>query len=312
MPAHGSQQSRAYVAAHFALELDGNREVGLFKSVEGGGVKTDLIKYQLAGDHKTYLRLGKPKYEDIKVQVGMAMSEPFYNWVSSFFSGLPDRKNGAIVAGDFHYKERARREFFDAMISEVVFPKLDGADKNPCYMGVTISPERLEYKKPGGQTIRQAERTGQQKLWAACNFRFELKGFEDATRRVTKVDSFTLKQKPIEHWVGGARGPVKTPGRIEYPNVVFYLPESNAWPFVDYHQKRVIGGQNQAPARLEGQITTLDAEGNELFTVELAGCEIFNITHDKSDASSEEIKQVKVEICVERMAFTYMQIEIED
>ena len=31
--------NRAYAAAHFALELDKKDEVGLFRSLEGGGVK---------------------------------------------------------------------------------------------------------------------------------------------------------------------------------------------------------------------------------------------------------------------------------
>jgi phage tail-like protein len=301
-----SNQRRAYAAAHFALELDGKQDVGLFKSVEGGGVKTDLVKYQVGGDHKTSFRLGKPKFDDLKVQVGMAMSKPFYEWVSAFFRGKPERKSGAIVAADFYYKERARREFFEAMISEVVFPKLDGADKGGAYMGVTISPERLEYKQPSGAEIKQAERVDKQKLWAACNFGFTLKGFEQACQRVTKVDSFTIKQKPVEHWVGGSRTPVKTPGRIEYPNLVFYLPESESWALVDYHQKRTIRGGVQDPTRLDGQLTTYDNGGAELFTIDLLGCEIFAVTHDKSDASSEEIKQVKVEICVEEMSFAYL------
>ena len=32
-------ENRSYAAAHFALELDGKDNVGLFRSIEGGGVK---------------------------------------------------------------------------------------------------------------------------------------------------------------------------------------------------------------------------------------------------------------------------------
>lgn len=297
--------NRAYSAAHFALALDGNAAVGLFKSVEGGNIKTELIKYQNGAQHPTFLRLGKPKYDDIKVQVGMAMSAPFYQWIEKFFAGEPVRKTGAIIAADFYYRERARRDFDQAMITEVTFPKLDGGDKGAVYMGVTISPETITYAAGSGAAIVANDGFEKQKLWAACHFKFRLDGFEDACRRVTKVDSFTIKQKAIEYAQGGLRAPIKVPGRMEYPNLAFYVPEADAQPFVDYHTRRVINGELQADARMHGVITTHDNKGEDLFELEFWGSEIFAVTHDKSDASSEEIKQVKVELCIEKMKFTY-------
>jgi phage tail-like protein len=300
-----STGTRAYAAAHFALELDQKKDVGLFKSIEGGGMKTDLIKYQNGGQHPTFFRLGKPKYEDIKLQVGMAMSEPFFKWVESFFTGQPVRKTGAIVAADFYYKERARREFDQAMITEVAFPKLDGNDKGACYMNVTISPETVTYKPGSNQPITQPERARTQKLWAACNFDFSLDGFADSCHRVTKVDAFTIKQKPIEYNAGMQRAATKVPGRLEYPNITFYIPEADAEPFVAHHMKHTGAGTVQPDARLHGEINTYDNQGTRLFKLEFFGSDIFNITHDKSDASSEEMKQVKIELCVEKMTFEY-------
>ena len=38
---------RAYAAAHFALELHGiDQELGLFRSIEGGSVKAEVLTYQ--------------------------------------------------------------------------------------------------------------------------------------------------------------------------------------------------------------------------------------------------------------------------
>ena len=124
------QQTRAYAAAHFMLELHGIDKLGVFRSIEGGGIKADVMTYQNGGTYDRWRQLGKPKFEDIKLQVGMAMSEPFYDWIAEFFAGTASRKNGAIIAADFYYNERARREFSEAMIKELVFPKLDGQDKN--------------------------------------------------------------------------------------------------------------------------------------------------------------------------------------
>lgn len=307
-------QRPAYAAAHFGLQLDGSEDVGLVKSIEGGGVKTDLIKYQNGASHPTFLRVGRPKYEDIKVQVGMSMSKALYDWMEAFFAGNAMRKSGSIIAADFNMCARARRDFAEAMITELQFPKLDGNDKNACYMAVTISPETMDYKPGGGEKLKFDYRSRPQKLWAACNFDMVIDQFgADATKRVTKIDAFTIKQKPIEYAVGGLRAAAKMPGRVEYPNLVFYMPEADAQPFIDHHKKYVIDGTTQIETRLTGAIHIYDHRGGTpIFEVKFAGGEIFNIAHDKSDAASEEIKQVKLEMGIEKLEFVYPMQWIED
>src|SRR5690348_10960167 len=91
-----AKRNDAFAAAHFALELDTIKEVGLFRSVEGGSVKADVMTYQNGPNYDRYRQLGRPKYDDVKLQVGMAMSRPFYSWIESFFTGKPERHNGAI------------------------------------------------------------------------------------------------------------------------------------------------------------------------------------------------------------------------
>src|SRR5690606_34137857 len=156
-------------------------QVGLFRSIEGGSIKADVMTYQHGATYERWRQLGKPKFEDIKIQTGMSMSKAFYAWIESFFAGQPDRKNGAIVAADFDYKERARREFKEAMIKELTFPKLDGQDKNAAYMTVALAVEEIVFL-PGNQsrTVAEAAGTQNQKLWTSCNFGFNLDGFEDA------------------------------------------------------------------------------------------------------------------------------------
>jgi phage tail-like protein len=306
-----NEATRAYSAAHFALELDGKQDVGLFKAVEGGDVKMDLIKYQDGGNHApTLLRSGKPKYADIKVQVGMAMSRTFYDWITNFTRGNDDRRTGAIVAADFYFNERARREFAEAMITEVQFPKLDGNDKNACFMSVTLTPETVKYKPGTGNKIVQATGFDEQKLWAACNFDFVVDGFEAACRRVVKVDAFAIKMKPIDYQVGMRRETIKVMGRIEYPNLTFYIPEADAKAFTDYHQKTTANGELQADERLHGSINCYDNAQGLLFTVKYAGAEIFGVTHDKGDAASEDIKLAKIEMTVETMSFIYPAMEV--
>jgi phage tail-like protein len=309
MPA--TTENRAYAAAHFGLELDGSQSIGVFRSIEGGGVKTEVMTYQHGGGLERWRQLGKPKFEDIKVQVGMAMSKPFYDWIKFFFRGQPKRKTGAILAADFYYKERARREFAGAMINSLTFPKLEGQDKNAAYMTVGFAVEDIIFKKGSGAALPQPK-MNPQKLWTACNFRFELAGFDSSVRRCAKIDSFTVKQDLAEYHMGGQLGAVKTPTPIEFPNIAFYVPEADAQPLFDHFtNKNKIQHKHKgdAPSSLNGSITTLDNQGRELFSVQYTGADILSVTPDKSDSQTEEIKLVKVELYTEKMEFQYTGLD---
>lgn len=302
--------NRAYAAAHFGLELDGKDSVGLFRSIEGGGVRAEVMTYQNGTGYDRWRQLGKPKFEDIKLQVGMSMSQPFYQWLTDFMAGVPTRKTGAIVAADFYYKERARRNFKAAMIKELTFPKLDGGDKNPAYMTVAISVEDIEFLKGTGRRVDAPQGFEKQKLWTACNFRFKLDDYAAACNRVTKVDSFTVKQQIAEYHAGGYKAAIKTPTAVEFPNISFYVPEADAQPFFDHMAKRVgYGGKGPGEVRpaskMHGSLECFDNSEKTLFTLEYFGADILSVTPDKSDAMSEEIKQVKVELYTEKMKFKY-------
>jgi phage tail-like protein len=297
-------ENRNYAAAHFALELDGKDNVGLFRSIEGGGVKAEVMTYQNGANYERWRQLGKPKFEDIKLQVGMAMSEPFYTWISNFFTGDAARKSGAIVAADFYYKERARREFTAAMIKELTFPKLEGHDGTAVYMTVGLSVEGIVFKKGDGHALPQPDGFNKQKLWTARNFRFHVDGFEPACHRITKIDSFTIKQNVLEYHMGGAKAPTKTPSQIDWPTIAFYVPEADAHPFFKHVTKRMIKDGNM-PGRLHGMLQTYDNGKKDLFTLEFFNGDIISVTPDKSDAGTDEHKMVKVEMYTERMSFKY-------
>lgn len=295
--------TRAYAAAHFALELDPSGPVGLFRSIEGGSIKADVMTYQNGGIQDRWKQIGKPKFEDIKVQCGMAMGAPFLGWIKSFFSGEPERKHGAIVAADFYYQERARREFRGALIKEVTIPKLDGQDKNAAYLTVGFAVEDLEFKPGTGKKIEQQQGGfDTQKSWTSCNFLFELRGFETACKRTTKIDSFTIKQNILEYHSGGMRTPLKVPSsQVEYPNITFYVPESDAAPFHDHAMNRTVKGAT--PALFTGAIHVQDNALKDLFSLKLHNVDIVSVTPDRSESTSEEIKQVKIELSIEKIEF---------
>jgi phage tail-like protein len=299
-----SNGNRSYAAAHFAVELDGLSDIGMFRSVEGGGMKADVMTNQTGGSHVKFRQLGKPHFDDLKLTVGMAGSKPFYKWISEFFTGQGTRKSGSIIAADFYYQERARRTFSGALIKEVSFPKLDASDKSAAYMNVGISVENIEFKVGSGESIDQRLYTGQQRLWTSCNFRFSLSGFEDNCKRCSKVDAFTIRQTVIEHNVGGYRSPFKFPSQMDFPNLSFYVPEADAAPFYERATQGIRNGVSGK--QLHGQIEILDnGFENVLASVAFTNCDIVSVTPDRQDATTEDIKLVKVEIYSEMMSFDY-------
>jgi len=305
------KRNNAYSAAHFALEMDQNDNVGLFRSIEGGGVKADILSYQNGPNYDRWRQLGRPKFEDLKLQVGMAMSERFYKWIAKFFTGQPERHDGAIVAADFYYKERARREFTSGLIKELGFPKLEGQDKNAAYMTVSIAVEGIVFKKGDeGKTLGAPAGFENQKLWTANNFRLALDKFPTVTTRVTKIDAFTVKQNILEYHMGGVRAPSKTPSSIDFPPIVFYLPEADAQPLLDHFKQRVLDEKTTMPGRFNGSITTFDDSGADLFELKFMNADIASVTPDKHDSTTEEMKMVKVEMYTESMQFTYKRTNL--
>ena len=304
--------NRSYAAAHFAVEIDAmGGPVGLFRSVEGGGLRADVMTNQTGGSHVKFRQLGKPHYDDLKLQVGMAATQPFYKWISEFFTGKGTPKSGAIIAADFYYQERARRTFTGGLIKEIGFPKLDASDQGPAYMSVGVAVEDIQFQVGSGQKINQTDYTPNQKLWTACNFRFTLAGFEDYCTRVSKIDAFTIKQTVIEHHVGGYRAPFKFPSQIDFPNITFYIPEADAAPF--YKRATTAIAKGVSGKQLHGQIEVLDQSLNTtLASVAFTHCDVVSVTPDKQDASTEDIKQVKVEIYSEMMGFTYGAVGLGD
>ena len=297
--------SRPYSGAHFALTL-GTDDMGLIRSIEGGGIKADVMTSAYGGGSVDALQrtsqLGKFKFDDIKVQVGMGMSQPFYNWIAEFFVGKGTRRDGAIIAADFSYHERARREFKDALIKEITFPALSASDKNPAYMSVGIAAEQIAFVAGDGNALPPPAKTSEQLLWTSCNFHFTLDGFDDACRRVSKIESFTIKQTIIEQHVGGQLYPTKMPSRIEFPNLAFSVPEADAAALLNQFASTTMAG---VITPIGGSLEILDGGGHTLCTVTIAGAQIISATPDSSNSTNEDIKHVKFEITTESMTLTY-------
>jgi len=285
-------EARAFAAGHFALELEG-ATAGFIHSTEGGDATADVIEEE-SESCSTRKHLGNVKYEDIKVSCGTGMSAAFYEWLQ----GVPGcefaRKSGAIVTADFNFKEIARLNFTNALITEFGMPALDAASKDAAFMTVTFSPEATQRQKGSGNTLTPCGTVKAQKKWLASNFRLTIGGL-DCTK-VNKIDAITIKQSASRD----------AQGRLEIPNLVITLAESSAQSFFDWHEDFVIKGNNGSESEKNGMLEYLTPNLSEaLFTINFMHLGIFKLAPEKVEAGNEQIKRVKAEMYCEEMTFKF-------
>jgi phage tail-like protein len=300
-----------YSGAHFTIEVDGIgkglKDLPTLRSVEGGGAKADVVSYQMGENGDVWRQLGKTKYDDIKLTFGLSDVDGFRGWVHDFLKGTLTRKNGAILAADFNYKERARRKFEQAMIVGLGLPKFDANDKNQANVTITLAPEKVTYEKGSGATITATDVSeNTQRKIAACNFTFSLDGFQQETARTAKVEAMEIKVKTIEHHVSYSGDsvrfePAKIPGKIEWPNLVFCVPEADAEPFRKLHNDRMSGKKKDQGQGLGATLVFFNNSKKKMGEFQFKGVHIFNVQSEKSDASSEEMKLVKIECAIEQI-----------
>jgi hypothetical protein len=294
---------RPYVAAHFAVEI-GKNVVGFARQVEGLTMANEPLVFKHASTQTQTVQGGKLKYTDLKIQAGMGFAPLFYDKIAAFVRREGGLIDGAVVTGDFHYNERSRRTFLNGMISSVGFPVLDANGKDPAYLSTTIVPGTVSYVKGDKAQIECADSLRQPaKLWLSQNFVLRIDGLEEATAQCSKIDAFEIKQTIIKYDSGPVREPLLVPGRLEYPQITFYVPASSADPLLDLAVSR--SKSFQADGGMTGSIEFLSNEKEVLGTVTLEGIQILSADAQPSSSTQDQIHLVKVTLGIESMTFAY-------
>ena len=297
------EQRKTYTGGRFAFEFDDQASAGFVSGIDGAHFKAEPISYQQGADQYVTKYTGRAKYDDITINVGAAMSPPFWKWVSSSLDNKPQRRNGALVAYDFDFCERSRRTFYSGLIAEVGFPALDASSKSAATLSIKITPERVEYKKGDGHKLSGGQAQDQmtkQKMWLTSNFRFSLDRFKgsDAMSSV-KVEAFTVKQNVIDNPVGTEKYSRKEVGRLELPQIVVTFPEHQMEDWMKWWDDSVAGG-NRKDQYTNGIITYYANDRNtELMHVEVSGVSLVSVELDKYEAHKEAIATAKATLNIE-------------
>jgi len=275
---------RSYTAGHFALELDGVNS-GLVQSVEGGYATSDV-----AGDDNDPKR--HHPGDDITLSGGIGLGKSMYDWIKSSMDQKHTRKDGAIIAADYNYKELSRLNFYNGLITEIGFPALDAASKDAAKMTIKISPEQVkQVKSDSAKKTPDSFDATKQKAWLPSNFRLKIDGLEEPCSKVNRVEPIVIKQNNADA------------GKIEFPQLIITLPESNTEGFYKWNDE--IKGKNKQSSLKNGTLDYLDESGSPLFTLTFHNLNIFKITPEKVESSNDRIRRVKFEMYIEEIKFDY-------
>jgi len=292
----GAAERRSYAAGRYAVEIDGEM-AGWLYSAEGGHATSDVVTG--GGPRGETKHIAGVKYEDIVLTCGTGMSKGFYEWILTCADRRYTRKNGAIVACDYNYKELSRLEFNNALMTEVAFPALDAASKDAAKMTISISPEvtRMKMSPAGGAALR-ARDSAIQKKWLPANFRLKIEGVDCS--RVNKIDAITIKQK-----VGGRSAFLMGSTNPETSPMAITLPEAQAKPFYEWHQAS-LNMRNAPGSKKAGQLDYLSEDMREtLFSLRFADLGIASVTPERPQGGIENIRRVKAEMYYERMQLSF-------
>jgi len=286
---------------HFLLSIEG--EPCLLKKVDGGAIKGEVVTMAGGPDMLAIKHISTLKFESFTVEVGMSMGKPLYEWIKASLDKSFLAKNGYVVAADFKYKAKAYRHFRDAHIEEITVPALDASNKEAAYFTIKFTPEEITYAA-GDDADLKGQMNVKQKKWLCSNFRFRLTGLEDACARVTKVDSFTIKQGVTEDACGEFRINTKHPTKLEIPNLKVTFSAADIKPWAEWFDNFVIKGNNGQEQEKQGTIELLDPSTKEtLGTVNLTQVGFFSLNSEALEANGDGISRWVAELYVEQMGF---------
>jgi phage tail-like protein len=288
---------RTAAVSHVLLELDGV-PCGPIHSVAGGSATADVIG-EARPSPVAKKHLGPPRYEPLVLEAGFDLTRDLYEWIADSWAGKTMPRNGAVTMTDFNGKALARREFRDAFITSVTFPKLDASVQEAAFLRVELTPEITVDAKAGSVPKAVAER----KTAMARNFSVEIDGLE--CRRVASVDAFTVRQPAARDGVG-EREPVQMRGQTEFPSIRLQLSAGDADGWRSWFRSFVIDGKNTDADEKQGRITLLGPDLKDtIASVDLHNLGIFRLDDDWTTAASlAPGRMITVELYCESMSLS--------
>lgn len=296
--------ARAFVAGRFGLVIDGRPQAGYVKSIEGGLEKSASFSTGSGLDPLGLKQLGVREIEPISVEMGLASGRDVFQWISDSWRGEPSRRSGEVIHANANLQEVLTQEFSDALLSEVTFPALDGGSNALNTLKFKFLAEAVALKRSEGTLSPFI--TGKQKQNAASMFQLSIDGVASGVR-VSKIDSFTVKQSLKPFYFGASPLPELEPTRFEFPDLAITLPVSGSESVRAWWEASMKGVDTKQQRSgviefLSVDKTITDPKKRVLFSVGLDRIAIKSYAITRSEAEAASQKTARVELAVGAMS----------
>jgi len=295
---------RSFNAGQWALTLDGVN-IGFCTSVTGGLIEAKVASHKAGASIFERKHQAGIDYSPITIKVATSMGKGLWDWIDASLTQSHVTRSGEVISCNYDGEEMRVLEFYDAHITSVKFPELDGSKRDAAYIEVTFDPERLRHRKGSGSKV-QGQFGSKHKKWLVNNWRFNMGGWDCA--KVSKIGAIEAKISTVKDEVGCFIDATKHPGAVTFTDLEFYASMATAEQFEKEFQKTVIEGVNGVETEMQGSIEFLSPDlKTTLGTVELINVGMLSLEHEALEANQEKVARIKVKCFFEELK-TAMQV----
>jgi hypothetical protein len=274
-PALAASTRRVPGTTALRIEEAGGPVVGFVSSASGGAISADVTVYQSGGDPFSQKQLGDLRYEDITVEVGVAMPGALFDWVAASWGPQPPSRDGALLALGHDFTIQREQPFDDALIAETTIPALDASTKSAGRVAVRITPRSLGLATSPGTKLQISLAKSPHKSWLTSNFRFTIDGID--TKHVSRIEPLSVR-RAIDVQTSGGGSTTISPGRITFPDLRVRLSALSAAGWYAWHKDFVIDGNNTNADERTGAISFMAPDfKTELARIDLHGMGIVRV-----------------------------------
>jgi len=297
----------SYAAGHFEFRVDGLEPTAYVKSVEGGWSRATIVQDTVGANAQPVKQISTVDIDPITVEFGLGGAKDMLRWIQRSWSRKdPSRRNGQITYADFDMRAMFEHHFYEALLTDTIFPTLDGVSKEGGYIKCKLQPARVETTARGAPGPKISSNVSPlQKMWTPAAFRLNIDGI-DEMKYVNKIDSFTVTLDTKKLYTGASRFPQIVPLKLKFPNITGTISFKYADKLLKWHQDYIrsqdSAGIKDADAQKSGSIEFLSPDRKRtIFRINLCEVGILYVGVTPSKANEEQIKRVKFELFVDRM-----------
>jgi hypothetical protein len=287
---------RPPATSRFLLTLDGQST--LLHDVDGGNIKASVVTVDMGTKQPLRKQISSLNYEPFTIAVDLAMGEPLAEWINATLDLSPIRKSGTVVSASVDYGAKSYRHFRDALIEEITIPSVNASSKQPAVFTIKFKPEEITATK-GDNAIQNVVSIGQ-KTALCSNFRLRIGDLP--CRRVSKVDSFTIRQSVSAQAVGNVPDGGSDRAMVEFPNLKLTFSAVDLDPWHDWFTDFVLLGNNGPEKAVQGALEFLAPSTTDVLgAVELSQVGIFALYPETSRTGADAVAHFAAELYVEKM-----------